>query len=172
MPMVPSEGYRELASALKVPVDIDGWFLEAHVKLRPVEFASSGIFLAGAAHYPKLLDESIAQARAAASRAAVILTQETLSAGGAIALVDPQACVGCLTCVRICPFSVPEVKDDFTGVAGIVGTAFIEPTICQGCGTCVGECPANAIELLRYTHQQVEAQVLSLFDAGAMSTGN
>ncbi|MCJ7566032.1 MAG: FAD-dependent oxidoreductase, partial [Anaerolineales bacterium] len=166
MPMVPSEGYRDLARALKVPVDIDGWFLEAHVKLRPVEFASSGIFLAGAAHYPKLLDESIAQARAAASRAAVILTQETLSAGGAIALVDPQACVGCLTCVRICPFGVPEVKDDFTGVAGIAGTAFIEPTICQGCGTCVGECPANAIELLHYTHQQMEAQVLSLFDVG------
>jgi heterodisulfide reductase subunit A-like polyferredoxin len=172
MPMVPSEGYRELARTLKVPVDMDGWFLEAHVKLRPVEFASSGIFLAGAAHYPKLLDETIAQARAAASRAAVILTQETLSAGGAIALVDPQACVGCLTCVRICPFSVPEVKDDFTGVAGIVGTAYIEPTICQGCGTCVGECPANAIELQHYTHQQVEAQVLSLFDVGAMSKGN
>jgi len=172
MPMVPSAGYRELASALKVPVDNDGWFLEAHVKLRPVEFASSGIFLAGAAHYPKLLDETIAQARAAASRAAVILTQETLSAGGSIALVDPQACVGCLTCVRICPFSVPEVKDDFTGVAGIVGTAYIEPTICQGCGTCVGECPANAIELLHYTHQQVEAQVHSLFDMGAMNKGN
>jgi heterodisulfide reductase subunit A-like polyferredoxin len=172
MPMVPSEGYRELARALKVPVDIDGWFLEAHVKLRPVEFASSGIFLAGAAHYPKLLDETIAQARAAASRAAVILTQEMLSAGGAIAQVDPQACVGCLTCVRICPFSVPEIKEDFAGVAGIVGTAYIEPTICQGCGTCVGECPANAIELLHYTHQQVEAQVLSLFDVGAMSKGN
>jgi len=172
MPMVPSEGYSELARTLKVPVDSDGWFLEAHVKLRPVEFASSGIFLAGAAHYPKLLDETIAQARAAASRAAVILTQETLSAGGAIAQVDPQACVGCLTCVRICPFNVPEIKDDFTGVAGIVGTAYIEPTICQGCGTCVGECPANAIELLHYTHQQVEAQVLSLFDVGAMSKRN
>jgi heterodisulfide reductase subunit A len=172
MPMVPSEGYRDLARALKVPVDMDGWFLEAHVKLRPVEFASSGIFLAGAAHYPKLLDETIAQARAAASRAAVILTQEMLSAGGAVAQVDPHACVGCLTCVRICPFSVPEIKNDFTGVAGIVGTAHIEPTICQGCGTCVGECPANAIELLHYTHQQVEAQVTSLFDIGAMNKGN
>ncbi|MGB2897494.1 MAG: FAD-dependent oxidoreductase [Anaerolineales bacterium] len=169
MPMVPSEGYRELARALKVPVDMDGWFLEAHVKLRPVEFASSGIFLAGAAHYPKLLDETIAQAQAAASRAAVILSQEMLSAGGAIAQVDPQACVGCLTCVRICPFSVPEVKNEFVGVAGIAGTAYIEPTICQGCGTCVGECPANAIELLHYTHQQVEAQVLSLFEVGAAS---
>ncbi|MCJ7824666.1 MAG: FAD-dependent oxidoreductase, partial [Anaerolineales bacterium] len=172
MPMVPSAGYRELARTLKVPVDMDGWFLEAHVKLRPVEFASSGFFLAGAAHYPKLLDETIAQARAAASRAAVILTQEMLSAGGAIAQVDPQACVGCLTCVRICPFSVPQVKDDFTGVAGIVGTAYIEPTICQGCGTCVGECPANAIELLHFTHQQVETQVLSLFNVGARSKSN
>jgi heterodisulfide reductase subunit A-like polyferredoxin len=168
MPMVPAEGSRELASTLKVPVDMDGWFLEAHVKLRPVEFASEGVFLAGVAHYPKLLDETIVQAQAAASRAATILSRKTLTAGGAIAHVDQSTCVGCLTCVRICPYNVPQIETDTTGVGGIMGTAFIEPTVCQGCGSCVGECPAQAIELLHYRHTQVESEVLSLFKAEAL----
>jgi heterodisulfide reductase subunit A-like polyferredoxin len=164
MPMVPAMGSRELATALKVPVDMDGWFLEAHVKLRPVEFASDGVFLAGSAHYPKLLDETIVQAQAAASRAATILSRETLSAGGAIAYVDPELCVGCLTCVRICPYDVPQVTPDILGIGNVAGAAYIEPAVCQGCGCCVAECPAEAIELLHFRHEQVEREVLSLFD--------
>ncbi|HSR48387.1 MAG TPA: FAD-dependent oxidoreductase [Anaerolineales bacterium] len=167
MPMVPAEGSRQLATTLKVPVDQDGWFLEAHIKLRPVEFASSGIYLAGAAHYPKLLDESIVQARAAASRAATVLSRPTLSAGGIVAQVRAAACVGCLTCVRVCPLGIPVVRSDLEGVGGVVGAAFIEPSICQGCGTCVGECPAGAIELLHYRQEQVEKQVLALFEVEA-----
>jgi len=163
MPVIPAQGNRALGSTLKVPVDMDGWFLEAHVKLRPVDFASDGIFMAGAAHYPKLLDETIVQAQAAASRAATILSRETLSAGGVVAHVDPQACVGCLTCVRICPFGVPLIQTDAFGVGGVAGAAIIEPTICQGCGTCVAECPAHAIELSHYSHNQVEVEVISLF---------
>ncbi|MEW6567844.1 MAG: FAD-dependent oxidoreductase [Chloroflexota bacterium] len=166
MPMIPAEGSRQLARCLKLPLDLDGWFLEAHVKLRPVEFASAGVFLAGAAHYPKLLDESIVQAQAAASRAAVVLSRQALSAGGAVARVNPEACVGCLTCVRICPFAVAEVRYQLSGAGGIQGAAYIEPTLCQGCGICVGECPAEAIELLHYRQTQVEHQVLSLFGAG------
>jgi len=164
MPMVPAHGSRELATRFKVPVDMDGWFLEAHIKLRPVEFASEGIFLAGAAHYPKLLEESIVQAQAAASRAATVLAQESLAARGAIAQVDPSLCVGCLTCVRVCPYGVPSITADLSGVGGVVGAAYIEPTICQGCGTCAAECPAQAIELLHYRHQQVERQALALFN--------
>jgi heterodisulfide reductase subunit A len=167
MPMVPSEGSRRLATTLKVPVDADGWFLEAHVKLRPVEFANSGIYLAGAAHYPKLLDESLAQAQAAASRAATILARPTLSSGGVVAMVNEAACVGCLTCVRVCPLGIPVVDAARVGIGGTMGTAYIEPTICQGCGTCVGECPAGAIELLHYRRHQVEQQVLSLFAESA-----
>jgi heterodisulfide reductase subunit A len=163
MPMVPAHGSRELATRFKVPVDMDGWFLEAHIKLRPVEFASEGIFLAGAAHYPKLLEESIVQAQAAASRAATVLSQDSLAARGAIAQVDPALCVGCLTCVRVCPYGVPSITADLSGVGGVVGAAYIEPTICQGCGTCAAECPAQAIELLHYRHQQVERQALALF---------
>jgi heterodisulfide reductase subunit A-like polyferredoxin len=163
MPMVPAHGSRELATRFKVPVDMDGWFLEAHIKLRPVEFASEGIFLAGAAHYPKLLEESIVQAQAAASRAATVLAQESLAARGAIAQVDPTLCVGCLTCVRVCPYGVPAITADLSGVGGVMGAAYIEPTICQGCGTCASECPAQAIELLHYRHHQVERQALALF---------
>jgi heterodisulfide reductase subunit A len=169
MPMVPAEGSRTLATSFKVPVDTDGWFLEAHIKLRPVEFASEGIFLAGAAHYPKLLEETIVQAQAAASRAATILAQESLGARGAIAQVDARSCVGCLTCLRVCPYGVPVIQAGLSGVGMIQGAAYIEPTICQGCGTCVAECPAEAIELLHYRRHQVEGQVLALFEELAVS---
>ncbi len=165
MPIVPAEGNRTLASTLKVPVDQDGWFLEAHVKLRPVEFASDGIYLAGVAHYPKMLDEAIVQAQAAASRAATILAKPERLAGGAIAQVNPELCVGCLTCVRICPFKIPKIDASTLAVGGLQGAAYIEPSVCQGCGTCAAACPAEAIELLHFRHSQVERQVLSLFES-------
>ena len=165
MPPVPAEGSRALATALKVPVDQDGWFLEAHVKLRPVEFASDGIYLAGVAHYPKMLDEAIVQAQAAASRAATVLAKPERLAGGAIAQVNPELCVGCLTCVRVCPFEIPRIDASVLAVGGLQGAAYIEPSVCQGCGTCVAACPAEAIELLHYRHSQVERQVLSLFES-------
>jgi heterodisulfide reductase subunit A-like polyferredoxin len=164
MPIVPAEENRKLASTLKVPVDADGWFLEAHVKLRPVEFASDGIYLAGVAHYPKMLEESIVQAQAAASRAATILANPERLAGGSIARVDPELCVGCLTCVRVCPFDIPSISIDLKGVGGISGAAYIEPSVCQGCGTCSAACPAEAIELLHYRHDQLGRQVLSALD--------
>jgi heterodisulfide reductase subunit A len=145
-------------------VDADGFFLEAHVKLRPVDFASEGLFLAGAAHYPKLLEESIVQAQAAASRAATILTQTALAAGGAIAVVDPSRCTGCLTCVRICPYGVPRIMTDVAGVGGIAGAARIEAAICQGCGICASECPARAINVLNYRDEQVMAKVDALLE--------
>jgi heterodisulfide reductase subunit A len=164
-PLIPAKDNKTLATKLKVPVDLDGWFLEAHVKLRPVDFSSEGIFLAGAAHYPKLLDETIVQAQAAASRAATVLSRPTLDAGGSVARVDPAACVGCLTCVRICPYGVPQMQIDTSGVGNIVGAAYIEPAVCQGCGSCVAECPAYAIELLHYRHHQLEDEVGALFEA-------
>ncbi len=162
-PLVPAAGADELGTKLKVPVDADGFFLEAHVKLRPVDFASEGLFVAGAAHYPKLLEESIVQARAAASRAATILSRPALAAGGAVAVVDQAKCTGCLTCVRICPFGVPSMVADATGVGGIAGAAHIEAAICQGCGICASECPAEAIDLLHYRDGQVVAKLDALF---------
>jgi len=161
MPMVPAAGIKELANRLKIGVDLDGWLMEAHVKLRPVDFSTEGFYMAGAAHYPKLLDETITQAQAAAARAATILTRDTLEVGGIVAQVRTDDCVGCLTCVRTCPFGVPQIKFDLTGVGNIAGAAFIETAICQGCGTCAAACPAKAIDLMHY----MDAQVLPKVDA-------
>ena len=163
MPMVPAEGVEELASRLKVGMDLDGWLMEAHVKLRPVDFSTDGLYMAGAAHYPKFLDETIAQAQAAAARAATILTRDALRVGGVVAQVDPETCVGCLTCVRVCPFGVPQVRADLTGVGEIKGAAYIEPAQCQGCGICAAECPARAIQLMHYRDTQMQVKVEALF---------
>jgi len=163
MPLVPPPEMRELSARLKLPLDADGFFLEAHPKLRPVDFASDGVFMAGLAHYPKFLDETIAQAQAAASRAAMILAQENVLTNARVALVDPSKCVGCLTCVRVCPYDVPQVKPEFTGVGGVVGAAFVEPAMCHGCGTCAGECPAKAIQLLHYRDAQMLTKIDALF---------
>jgi heterodisulfide reductase subunit A-like polyferredoxin len=166
-PTLPADGSRELATLLKIPVDADGFFLEAHVKLRPVDFASDGLFMAGLAHYPKLVDEAIIQAQAAAARAARVLSRATLTAGGAIAQVDAAQCVGCLTCVRACPFDVPQVRPELAGAAGVAGAAFIEPTLCRGCGVCVAECPAKAITMAHYRDDQIMVKLNALMQAGA-----
>jgi heterodisulfide reductase subunit A-like polyferredoxin len=168
-PVVPAAGADKVASALKVGVDLDGWFMEAHVKLRPVDFAAEGVYVAGAAHYPKLLDEAIVQAQAAAARAMTILSSDTLQVGGVVAQVEPELCVGCLTCVRVCPFSVPVVRMDLTGIAGIVGAAHIEPAQCQGCGICAGECPARAIQLMHYRDEQMELKIEAFFEAAQVA---
>jgi len=166
-PVIAPEGMRELASRLKLSVDMDGFFLEAHVKLRPVDFANDGVFMAGLAHYPKFLDETIAQAFAAASRAASILSKKKMITNARVASVDPNKCVGCLTCVRICPYEVPQINNDYSGVGEIVGTAFVEPAVCHGCGTCVSECPARAIQLLHYTDAQTLTKIDALFNITA-----
>jgi heterodisulfide reductase subunit A-like polyferredoxin len=114
------------------------------------------------AHYPKFLDETIVQAQAAASRAGRILSKKHLTAGGIIAQVDPEMCVGCLTCVRVCPFEVPLVSSEYSGVGDIVGAAYIEPTICQGCGNCVAECPAKAIHLSHFEDDQIMVKLDAL----------
>lgn len=165
-PTVPPRGTRELATTLKVPIDLDGFFLEAHVKLRPVDFASDGVFMAGLAHYPKFLDETIAQAQAAAARAADILAQERMLTSARVAIVDPMRCVGCLTCVRSCPYHVPKIVPTQAGVGSIFGAAFIETAICHGCGICAAECPAKAIQLMHYKDDQMLTKVDALFASG------
>jgi heterodisulfide reductase subunit A-like polyferredoxin len=162
-PIVPPNGARELASRLKVPLDMDGFFLEAHPKLRPVDFASDGLFMAGVAHYPKFLDETIAQAQAAAARAAIILAQDSVLTNARVAVVDAAKCVGCLTCVRACPYDVPKVSANFAGVGNIVGAAFIEPAMCHGCGICAAECPAKAIQLRHYRDAEMLPKIDALF---------
>lgn len=150
------EGQKEqpLALQLKLPVNADGFFMEAHMKLRPVDFASEGNFLAGLAHGPKLLRETIAQAQAAAARAVTVLSKERLYLPGEKAWVDEGRCVACLTCVRACPYHVPQV--------GSKGVAEINPAACQGCGICTSACPRKAIQLGGYTDQELLAKVAAL----------
>ena len=155
-PAVPSAGGSELGKLLKVPLTGDGFYLEAHVKLRPVDFSSEGIFLCGSAHYPKGIEEAISQGYAAAGRAAGILAKPTLKAGGVVAEVDEEKCAACLTCVRICPYEVPIIDME-------TKKARIEAAACQGCGVCVSECPVKAITLHHYTDAQIFAKEEALF---------
>ena len=143
-----------LAPLLKVTLNQDRFFLEAHMKLRPVDFATEGMFLCGLAHSPKDMSESIIQALSAAGRAATILAKDHLNVGGVVSEVDQNKCVACLTCIRMCPYDVPFINDK--------GAAEIEPAKCQGCGICASECPAKAIELMHYKDEQVVAKTTAL----------
>jgi heterodisulfide reductase subunit A len=146
-PMVPRADRRELAELLRVPLNADGFFLEAHMKLRPVDFASEGLFLCGTAHAPKFISETIAQANAVAGRAASILSQKTMAVGGQTAWVDPDKCISCMTCVHVCPYLAPHV--------GRNNKAEVQGVVCMGCGSCTAECPARAITLRHFADVQI-----------------
>ena len=152
---VPAETNTKLAEMLSVPLSTEGFFMEDNLKLRPMDFTREGIFLCGAAHYPKFSEEAIAHALATSARAMTILGQEKLEATIKFAQVDQSKCVGCLTCVRTCPFQIPQIDPGAIGVGRLLGAAYIEPTLCTGCGTCTSECPANAIQLLHYHDDQI-----------------
>ena len=154
--VIPNEGSKELANLFKFPLTLDGFFLEAHVKLRPVDFATDGLYLCGMAHYPKSINETIAQAEAASARAATILSQEMLQVGGVVAVVEGERCAACLTCVRVCPYSVPVIN--------MKGEAEIDLVKCKGCGSCVAECPARAIELMHFRDRQLWAKCSALVE--------
>ncbi len=143
----------ELATMLRVPRNDNGFFIEAHAKLRPVDLASEGIFMAGTAHGPKNVSETIAQAQAAVGRAATILANTKLKLSGVFSTVIPENCAVCLTCVRACPYGVPVINEEHT--------AYINPALCQGCGICVAECPAKTITLGRYQDKNINAKLKS-----------
>lgn len=165
MAIIPSAGTEQLAETLNVPLSVEGFFQEAHLKMRPMDFMEEGIFMAGMAHYPKFIEEAIINAQATAGRAITLLSKEPLYYGGAIAVVDPEKCVGCLTCVRTCPFEIPQVRSDLIGVGHIVGAAFVEPALCHGCGTCTAECPAKAIQLVAYLDEQLAGETTGAWAA-------
>jgi len=152
----PNPGSQELAPVFKLPFDVDGFFLEAHLKLRPLDFASQGIFLCGLAHSPKYSDEAVAQAQGAAVRAMGILAQDEMLVGGSIAQVIPNSCARCLTCVRVCPYGAPAVEQP-------AEAAYIDPAKCLGCGLCTSECPMRAIELLHHREDQLTSEIKAAF---------
>ena len=156
MSIVPSEDTSGLAKTFGLKLSEGGFLQEAHPKMRPMDFADDGIYLAGLAHYPKFIEESIAHSLACAARALTVLTRPTIQLGGVVAVIDSERCTGCLTCVRTCPFGIPEMRYDRQGVGELGGAAWIDPARCQGCGTCTAECPARAIQLRNYTDDQVD----------------
>ena len=143
-----------VALAFKLPLNADGFFMEAHMKLRPVDFSSEGNYLAGIAHGPKPMKDAIAQAEAAAARAVTLLSKDKLYLPGEKAFVHEEKCVACLTCVRACPYHVPHI--------GSQGVAVIEPAECQGCGICTSACPRKAIELGSFSDDEILAKVAAL----------
>jgi len=148
-----------IAQMLKVPVNDDGFFLEAHVKLRPVDFSTRGVFVAGNCHMPKFIGESIYQAQAAAARAATILAQPRLTAEPNIAVVDEDLCSGCKTCISVCPYkAIDSEEKEIKGK--IVVHAKVNEGLCQGCGTCVSTCPSGAIQ----QHGFKDTQLLPMID--------
>ena len=146
----------ELSSIMKLARNAEGYFMEAHVKLRPVDMATEGIFVCGTAHSPKLLSESISQAQAAASRATTFLSQDQLTLSAITARVDPDKCASCLICVRSCSYGVPRINED--------GVSEIDEALCHGCGVCAAECPAKAIELNWYEDIQILSKVEALLE--------
>jgi heterodisulfide reductase subunit A len=143
-----------LAQMFKVPLDQDGWFLEAHVKLRPVDFATDGVFMAGLAHYPKPIEEAIAQALAAVSRAVTVLSKAEMWLSGTVAVIDPKKCVGCGVCWEICPYQAISPDEH--------GLAVANAALCKGCGTCVASCRSGAPNLKGFSNQDVMAQITAM----------
>ncbi len=155
--IVPEDD-EQMAKIMRLPRTLDGFFLEYHQKLGPVDFSVNGVYLAGMAHGPKLLSETATQAAAAVSRASTVLAKERLTASGVVSEVNPDQCAVCLTCVRVCPYNVPVVGDE--------GTAEIDPIQCRGCGICASECPGRAIQLRHFRDEQLIAKSAALTQGG------
>jgi heterodisulfide reductase subunit A len=173
-PMVPPSGARELAQMLKVPVDEHGFFLEAHVKLRPLDFATDGVYLCGSAHWPAHLDEVISQGYGAAARAATILSKEQVRASGVVACVDEYLCRGCELCAGVCEFGAIEFVEleqqdlfyaqpfggaEMASQPSSRSVARVNPVLCKGCGACAVVCPTCAMQSSHFTSRQVTAMV-------------
>lgn len=158
--IVPQDN-QALAQIFKLPLNEDGFFMEAHAKLRPVEFATEGVFLAGMAHYPKPLEESVSQAKAAASRASVVLSKDQLTVEGAVSHVNETYCQGCGECVAACPYSAIAL----VSLDGGRRVARVQAALCKGCGACAVACPAGAAALYHYGDEVVLSMVEAALEA-------
>ncbi len=149
------KGQKEIAQFFKVPLNEDGFFLEAHMKLRPVDFATDGVFIAGLAHYPKPIEESVAQAQAAAARAASVLAKPYVEVEPVVSVVDQDLCIGCGLCEASCPFGAIRLHK-------IQGKGYRAETIsasCKGCGVCAAACPQKAIDMMHFRDRQIVAAI-------------
>jgi heterodisulfide reductase subunit A len=157
-PLIPRPEAKELSQMLKVPLNSDGFFMEAHVKLRPIDFATDGIYVCGTAHSPKEVSESISQALGTASRAAIPMAKGRLRTQAITSAVDETRCSGCGTCIELCPYNA-ITKDE-------MGIARVTAAVCKGCGVCGASCPERAITMMHFTNEQLEAQGLAALERG------
>jgi heterodisulfide reductase subunit A-like polyferredoxin len=144
----PNPDNDALSQLFKVPLNAEKFFLEAHVKLRPVEFATDGVYLCGMAHYPKDLKETIAQAMAAAGRAATVLSKDKIEAAGKIAYVNNLRCSGCGACLTVCAYNAISLDEERQ-------VAVINEAMCKGCGACAATCRGSAIRLHGFEDEQI-----------------
>ena len=152
--VIPAESTKEVADLFKVTLSLDGFFKEAHVKLRPVEFATDGVYLCGLAHYPKFIEETINQAYGAAGRVLTLLSHDIVVASGAVCEVDEKRCIGCGACVAACTYGALELRDTKQGKK-----AEVNPVLCKGDGLCNACCPTGAISLKHYTDEELLSQI-------------
>jgi len=161
-PMIPADNLKELAMMLKVPLDKNGFFLEAHVKLRPLDFATDGIFLCGCAQWPKNIQDSIAQAYGAAGRASRFLSADKITTSGLVAEVSEEKCIGCGKCEDVCPYKaieLIEITKEFEDISIKVKKSNINAAVCKGCGTCAATCPVGAIMVKHYDFDQISTMI-------------
>jgi len=141
-----------ICNLFKVPVNKDGFFVEAHVKLRPIDFSTDGVFLCGLAHSPKAMDESIAQGLGAAARAVTLLSQKEMFGNAIVAFINPESCVGCQGCLKVCPYEAIRYLEDKR-------ICEINEVICKGCGACAATCQSASAQLKRFTSKQIYVQI-------------
>jgi len=156
--VIPPEGNREIAQLFKVTLGADDFFKEAHVKLRPVDFAADGVFLCGTAHYPKHIPEAINQAYGAASRALTLLSHDIVTVSGAVCKVKENDCVSCGACITACTYGAIDFRETPQG-----RKAWVNPVICKGDGLCTAKCPTNAIFLKHFTDEELMCQIDTAF---------
>ena len=161
-PLIARSESKELSQMLKVPIDENGFFLEAHVKLRPIDFANDGIFVCGSCKWPTNISEAIAQGLAAAARATRIISKSQVTVEGAVAEIDQEKCIGCEICVKICPYKA-IYKDGEEQV-------FIQKVLCKGCGVCASSCPQLAIKMHHFTDDQVFSEISALMERDKIGT--
>lgn len=161
--IVANEDNKDVAQHFKIPITAEGFFLEAHMKLRPVDFATDGVFLAGLAHFPKAIDESIIQAQAAAARASTILSKDKLELEATISKVIDENCDGCAYCVETCPFKAITLIE-YMWQGAIKKTVQSNESLCKGCGTCMATCPKKGIYVKGFTLEQLQAQVFAALE--------
>ena len=157
--VIPSDGSEEISRLFKVSLNQDGFFKEAHVKLRPVEFPTEGVFLCGSAHYPKHIQEVINQAYGAAGRVLTLLSHDTVVASGSVCVVDEKRCIGCGACISACSYGAIEFFKTKGGKK-----ARVNPVLCKGDGLCNSKCPTGAIQLKHYTDQELISQIDAVFE--------